>query len=98
MVRFKVCGACHRHVKVEEASCPFCAGAGHTAGRTGTAAAFIVGLGLCLGACSSGDDGSDSAAYGPPPFGGSGGADATADGSGGTGGTTDAGNDAPPSD
>jgi hypothetical protein len=61
-----VCGACRRHVKGADSVCPFCGASMPTTFRPALGGALLLGIGLAVASCSSGDNGA-VAAYGPPP-------------------------------
>ena len=88
------CPGCERHVRYDEAACPFCRTTLALADtppprvpatRLGRAALFAFGASLAAGvvACSSSDDGGEQNAYGAPPMDGGG-------ASGGSGGSSGA--------
>ncbi len=94
------CAACGRHIRLSEASCPFCHAASSIIdvpsprpvhARMGRAAMFAVGAAmLTMSGC---DDGGPTALYGGPPITDSGPDDASSDAS-----PDDASSDASPDD
>jgi hypothetical protein len=59
-----LCRRCQRHIRREDATCPFCGTS--MPGELGSlGAAMVLGLGLTLGSCAG--EGQTAPAYGPPP-------------------------------
>lgn len=57
MSELRVCDGCHRHVRVDDARCPFCAasqGASQRAARAMVITAITVAAGLSMQACYGG--------------------------------------------
>ena len=48
-----VCPSCHRHVRANDAACPFCRTAAREALMPAVAAAMLLGVGFAVSGCSS---------------------------------------------